>query len=370
MNSQSVCHLSSAHKANDTRIYYKECRGAAAAGFQVYYVVTGSTTHDADGVHIVNAGPYRKSRLMRMTLSSWQVCRSARKLKAGLYHFHDPELLPAGFFLKILGHQVVYDVHEDVAADILDKTWISAWLRKPVASIFDALEKFVARRLSAVITVTEEIAARFSGCKKVVLLRNFPVMGLIDSVTAAPRRGQLFTVVYSGMITRNRGILSLVKAMDQAGKEASLILIGSWEDEALQNECRALPGYQHVQYLGQVSQEVSLAEIKAADAGIISFLPIPNHVTALPNKPFEYMACGLPMIMSAFENWKRMFDGCALFVDPGDATSIAGSILALVRDRTLARRLGEQGFRRSRELYSWEAESKKLTNLYNELLKN
>jgi len=363
-----IVHLSSAHPVYDTRIFFKECMGAASAGFEVYYVVTGTDSHEARGVHIVGAGPYRKSRLRRMVFSAWQVYRAALRLKADLYHFHDPELLPAGFLLKLRGRKVVYDVHEDVAADILDKQWIHAWIRKPLAAAFDAIEKILARRFDAVVTVTDEIAARFHRSRRVALVRNFPVIALVDGVRPAVRQDEKYTVIYSGLITRHRGIVPLLQAMEKLGSSVALVMIGRWEDEALEAECRALPGFVHVRYKGQVPQEASLAEMKAADAGIINFLPIPNHVTALPNKPFEYMACGLPMIMSGFDAWKKRFDGCALFVDPADATDIASGIRMLAGDAVLSKKLGTRGLELARASYSWEAESKTLTRLYHELL--
>ena len=132
-----VCHLTSAHKAMDIRIFQKECRSIAAGGMTAYLVVTGSESQVKDGVHIVNAGPVPASRFRRMLISTWRVYRAGLKIDADIYHFHDPELLPYGYLLKRKGKKVIYDVHEDVAADIMDKEWIYRWLRKLVAGSFD-----------------------------------------------------------------------------------------------------------------------------------------------------------------------------------------------------------------------------------------
>lgn len=77
--------------------------------------------------------------------------------------------------------------------------------------------------------------------------------------------------------------------------------------------------------------------LKVANIGLVNYLPLPNYLKALPNKPFEYMACNLPMVMSNFADWQRIFEECAL---------------QLIEEK-----------------YSWENESKKLLDVYEELRK-
>ena len=62
-------------------------------------------------------------------------------------------------------------------------------------------------------------------------------------------------------------------------------------------------------------------------------------------KPFEYMACSLPMIMSNFPYWKEISRECALFVNPYDPKEIAEKILYLLNNPHKAKELGNNGRR-------------------------
>jgi glycosyltransferase involved in cell wall biosynthesis len=132
---------------------------------------------------------------------------------------------------------------------------------------------------------------------------------------------------------------------------------------------RAEPGWRQVNEYGFVGR-IEMRDILARSvAGVVTFLPEPNHIFAQPNKMFEYMSAGIPVIASDFPLWREIVAGneCGLLVDPQDPASIATAIDALVGDRALARRLGENGRRAVLERYNWSAEEKKLVDFYAEV---
>jgi hypothetical protein len=71
-----------------------------------------------------------------------------------VYHFHDPELIPAGLALRLLGKRVIYDAHEDLPRDILFKNWIPRRLRGPVSRLAAALEWIAGHALSGIVATT------------------------------------------------------------------------------------------------------------------------------------------------------------------------------------------------------------------------
>jgi hypothetical protein len=112
-----VAHLTSVHSARDVRIFYKQCRSLAKAGYDVTLVAPCDSDYSLDGVS-VRAVRRIENRMLRMTACVWSVTREALKVNADVYHFHDPELIPAGLFLKARGKKVIYDIHEELASDI------------------------------------------------------------------------------------------------------------------------------------------------------------------------------------------------------------------------------------------------------------
>src|SRR3954452_16207291 len=161
--------MTSAHRPDDTRIFAKECRTLAAAGYAVHLVAPGAQDVVRDGVRIWGVPPPASGRrLTRMTATVQDVYRRARSIGADLYHFHDPELMTAALLLARSGRDVIYDAHEDLAATMLDKPWLRPRLRRPLARLVPRLEPAAARRLAAVVPATPAIAERFAGRSRVV----------------------------------------------------------------------------------------------------------------------------------------------------------------------------------------------------------
>jgi glycosyltransferase involved in cell wall biosynthesis len=192
-----------------------------------------------------------------------------------------------------------------------------------------------------------------------------PNVSLIDEVepeTAVNKTRP--AVIYAGGLTNIRGIKEIIEAMGLLDGIAELWLLGWWEDTGYERECMSLSGWKYVTYFGARSLEQTYLFMKQADIGIINFFAIPNSIESLPNKAFEYLTCGLPVVMSEFSYWKDNFGKCAVFVNPMDSRSIADKIKNLIEDREKRMKLILEGRRLIENEYSWESESKKLTELY------
>jgi glycosyltransferase involved in cell wall biosynthesis len=85
-----------------------------------------------------------------------------------------------------------------------------------------------------------------------------------------------------------------------------------------------------------------------------------------PNKLFEYMAAGMPIVASDFPLWRRIVDQerCGVMVDPTDPRAIGEAIGMLLSDRAEAEAMGRRGRQAAERQYSWEVEERKLLALY------
>ena len=138
-----------------------------------------------------------------------------------------------------------------------------------------------------------------------------------------------------------------------------LWLLGGFESEEFENECKLIPGWKNVDYLGSVPPTEIYGYIKMADVGVVTYLPYPNHVTALPTKAFEYMAGGIPMLMSNFDYWKELFGDIAHFADPAKPQEIA----AVIREMLLDKIKLEAIHKRSLELIENAGQKEGMANL-------
>jgi glycosyltransferase involved in cell wall biosynthesis len=369
MSNRKVCILTSVHSPFDTRIFHKQAKTLAKAGYEVALIAQHDKDEIVDGIKIV-ALPRPRNRFWRM-LGTWRVFRLALKQKADIYHFHDPELLPTGLLLKLITQsRVIYDVHEDYPEAILTKHWLPSLARKPVACFFNFLEKWAASQLDYTIAATDDIAGKFESKGKVTTIKNYPILERFDS--AFRRDIERPTLIYVGGLSQTRGISEIVQAMSylDSSSEAKLVLYGKFEPANYRDILKELNGFKKVAYRGWIEPEQVWLNMHKATIGMVCIHPVERYRIALPVKLFEYMAAGLPVIASNFPLWKEIVEGnnCGLTVNPLDPREIARAVEYLLGHPDEARKMGENGRKAVMEKYNWETESQKLLDLYEDLL--
>ena len=364
-----VCHITTIHPANDNRIFYKECISLKTNGFEVYLICSGTPNTKIDDITILGLKNYRNRIKHFFLISIIAVVKRALKLKAKVYHFHDPELIIAGLILRLSGKKVIYDIHENYPSSILSKPYIkSRFLRKGISVSFDILEKISAPLFNEIVTARPDISERFRSLNPVTL-RNFPIINEVNNINNLSIEKTKDVVIYVGGITQIRGISQLIEAFENLD-DTELWLLGPWASENFEKECRQLKGWKNTRYMGVVQPYEIYAYLNYADIGIVTFLPFPNHIRTIATKPFEYMMAGLPMIMSDFPYWKEFFKGLSEFVNPEDSDEIASAIKNLLNDKERMKLMSELANKKIREEYNWQAESKKLIDLYNKIIDN
>ncbi|MBU0664999.1 MAG: glycosyltransferase family 4 protein [Proteobacteria bacterium] len=364
-----VVHLTSVHSRNDTRIFIKQCRSLAAHGYEVTLVVAdGQGDEYQDKVRIVDVG-HLPGRLNRIFKTTRRVLKKAIELNADLYHFHDPELIPVGLKLKRLGKKVIFDSHEDVPQQLQGKPYLNPPLLRMLSNAFGLFERYACPRFDGIIAATPFIRDKFLAINPhSVDINNFPLIGELDA--AVPWMDKRDEVCYVGGIGAFRGIRELVRACEFVQTPARLNLAGRFSEPDVEAEVKSYPGWGRVNELGFVDRAGVREVLGRSLAGLVTFHPLPNHIDAQPNKMFEYMSSGIPVIASNFHLWCEIIEGndCGMCVDPLDPSAIAEAIDFLVSHPERARQMGENGQRAVQARYNWSVEEAKLLDLYKNIL--
>lgn len=360
-----ICHITTVHLKNDNRIFYKECTTLKNNGHDVTLIVAGETDQVIEGIKIVGLNKHT-SRLKRFFKTSiFEVLKTVKKVNAEIYHFHDPELIFMGLILRLKGKMVIYDIHENNSAAIMSKPYIkSKFVKKIISSFFNLFEKTVVKCFSGIVTARPDITEKFKH-KKIITLRNFPILSENSTNVVEDKVKEKKSVIYVGVMTEIRGIETLIDAFNDM-PEFELWLLGIVRGEFLTKKIEE--SKENVKYLGIVEPFEVFHHIQRSDAGIITFLPVPNHVRTLATKPFEYMACGKPIIMSNFDYWKDTFGDSSLYVDPHNKDEIIKATRLLLNDDEMFDRMSKKNSYLSREEYNWGSESEKLIDLYSTYL--
>lgn len=369
---KNVCIFAPVHIHTDVRVYQKEAKALASAGYDVTLIARKETVEEADRIRVIGVPRY-KNRIQRFLFQPLML-REILQTKAPIVHLHNPDTLLLGFLLKLMGKKVIYDTHEDFTQRILMREWIPKLLRSGVAQAVSCLEALAGRIFDASIATQEDVAKRLG--EKSIVIENAPISkgALIDKAYEHSRslhKTNVFRVIYVGTIGRSRGLSQMVDAMEHVNQivPARLWLIGPVHDQADFEKVKHRDGWKHVDYLGFLPQEMAFAHIIRSDAGLITIMDVGDHAKTSPNKIFEYQRFGIPFIASDFPEWRRKVGhvGSGVFVNQNNPYEIAQVLTYFCDNPHVAKAMGQKGMDYTMNEYNWERESAKLLGLYQAL---
>jgi glycosyltransferase involved in cell wall biosynthesis len=365
-----IVHLTLDHSPFDTRIFHKQCKTLARAGYDVVLIAPHIREERVDGVLILPV-PTSTRRAMRLMRFYFQVYKVALRQKAYLYHFHDPELIPIGVLLKLRGKKVIYDVHEDLPQHVFINPRIPRWFRLIVAVAARGMQGVTSWMFNGISAATPTIASRFPQ-KKTLTVQNFPILGELNSSVKRSFVERPRVAVYVGDITVIRGAKEMIHAMDALPEsvEAKLVIAGKFNPSELEYEVSEMAGWKRVEYLRWRDRAEIARILSNARMGLVVLHPRANYLDSYPVKLFEYMSAGIPVIASNFPLWRGIIERAkaGLLVDPLDPKAIAEAIQWLLENPEKAEAMGKSGQEAVQQSYNWDSEAQKLLKLYTRLV--
>jgi glycosyltransferase involved in cell wall biosynthesis len=129
----------------------------------------------------------------------------------------------------------------------------------------------------------------------------------------------------------------MVQAIDRVPErhELRLVMAGTFGPATLVEQLVAQRGWAKTKMVGFLARPDLARLLSEARMGLVLFHPAPNHTEAQPNKLFEYMSAGIPVVASDFPLWRQIVEGagCGLLVDPLDPRAIAEAMEWLLDHR-------------------------------------
>jgi len=282
-------------------------------------------------------------------------------IKPQIYHSHDLSTLLVGFIgAKINNAKLIYDSHELCVE-------MSHGIKKVMWRL---LEQILIKQCNFVLTVNEsiakELANRYNAKMPTVLLNAVPYKKLPKKKKNSPYR-----IVYEGIYAKDRNLDKIVEAVLHI-RNGVLVFIGEGAEEHSLKKLRdKLEINEKVSFLKPIPREELIPFISSCDIGLAIYSKNSlNNFYATPNKLFEYIMAGIPIIGSNFPEMKNIIEGegIGLTVDPDNPKEIASCINKLIEDKSLYDKM-QKKLERARQKYNWEREEKKLVELYRKCLR-
>jgi glycosyltransferase involved in cell wall biosynthesis len=292
--------------------------------------------------------------------------RTVRELRPALIHCNDYNTMWIGVAARMMGRTaVLYDSHE---------LWPDRNLRSEPRWWLMLCESLFVRSAHRVITASPgyaEVISRRYRIEAPRVVRNIPVsnpsVGDAHNTSGNTPIGGDRLALYVGALTSGRGLEISIKAMAQL-PDVRLRLVGPGRENyraGLEILARAEGVADRVEFAGAVSPNQLLETISQASVGLALIQPVClSYRMSLPNKLFEYVAAGIPVLGSDLPAIGPLVSeyGIGLVAQPDRVADVASKLSKMLEpERNAAFRVAT---RRAAERLNWKRESELLAGAY------
>ena len=293
---------------------------------------------------------------------------------SGVYFSNDLDTLLPNFLLsKIKSSALIYDSHEyfTEVPELLG--------RKRVRAIWLRIESYILPKLKTMFTVNDTLARIYSEKYHIPVhvVRNVPnLVGYINNENVVNVREKYgiaptdFLLIYQGAINKDRGLEELIEAFNFLPEAYHLLIIGSGDVyQTLLEKTMGLK-LNHIHFTGQIPFSELVAYTFQADLGVsLEKSTNLNYRYALPNKVFDYIASGVPILVSPLTELCAILDkhDVGKLLPSHEPKVIAETIESIFANQNQLA-IWKENTQKAHEEYCWEKEEKKLVARLSEIL--
>lgn len=338
--------VTTVHTPDDARILHRQARALMDDGHKVTLAAPWQArgVQPVDGLEMIDLPRAAGRRRTRAFAAALRLLQQPPK-SVNLVLVHDPELL---FAVAVARPEipVVWDVHEDLAASLTDKTWLPTRARAPFRQLVRTLERKSESRVHLILA-EEAYASRFVHPHPVVL--NLPWLRSLNDLAVEPR------VVYVGRVSAARGAHDLIRLSELLACRGITVDVVGPADAGVRAKLTLAAHGGVLKWHGALPNPEALALLDGALAGLSLLHDQPNYRHSMPTKVLEYMERGLPVITTPLPLARAVVEthGCGIVVPFEDPAAVATAVLSLRSDQRLRDEMSRQGRQAVCSFYNW-----------------
>lgn len=364
--------LASQHPHDDKRVFIREARSLAQAGYEVHLIARANRSRTEDGVfiHALPSGIGYLARAARL-MSLYKI---GLRLQGDIIHCHEVDSCVAAIMLKrrLRNTRVIFDVHEDYVGRVWDRLKVQVGrdriFRKMVAVPYAKLLS----QVDAVIAVSELMRDE--------MLKYHPNVTVVMNAMNRKGKGSVrdsgkpLVLGHVGEMDESRGLSTVMKAIHFVSERSIPVHLVVFGARVSKNEILA-SGKRH-----RVEDKVSVRDVLPyrdlmvvlgqLHVGIVAITDVrANNRFALPAKLFDCLAAGLPVIGSEIGCIGTVLrqSGAGLTFSPGDAMALAERIAFLANNEKERQKFSMAAMVAADGEFSWRAQNEKMLNLYEKM---
>jgi len=244
------------------------------------------------------------------------------------------------------------------------------------------LERFLYTRADRVMVNSPAYVAHVSrrGARQAELVSNGADPDMFDpdaegtGFRLSNRLEDQFVLLYAGAHGMSNDLevaLEAARLLHERVPQVKLVLLGDGKEKpALQTKAASM-GLDNVLFLPPVAKAAMAEALAAADACLAILKPIEEYKTTYPNKVFDYMAAGRPVVLAIDGVIREVVEsaGCGLFAQPGSPAALAEAVCRLVADKAASRRMGLAGRQYLEAHFSRQASADRLAHIVEAMIR-